>query len=210
MLFAYQSDIVIKIYVIVTERSSYLMELQIKDLVESIKKEGVDTAKAQAEAIIAEATKKAAEIVSKADAQAKLTKETSEREIAALKENALVSAEQAKRDAVLSFKSAIQSEYEKILSANVDKALSGDALASLIKAVLTDEDVSKYTAEVSNVSDGLKALLADEIKKGLEIRPVKNVKAGFRLADKDGSGYFDCSDEVITQMLMPFFKDLSL
>ena len=186
------------------------MELQIKDLVESIKKEGVDTAKAQAEAIIAEATKKAADIVSKAESQAKLTKETSEREIATLKENALVSAEQAKRDAVLSFKAAIQSEYEKILSADVSKTMSGDALASLIKAVLADEDASKYTAEVSSVSDGLKALLADEIKKGLEIRPVKGVKAGFRLADKDGSGYFDCSDEAITQMLMPFFKDLSL
>ena len=186
------------------------MELQIKDLVESIKKEGVDTAKAEAEAIIADANKKAADIVSKAESQARLAKETSEREIALLKENALVSAEQAKRDAVLSFKAAIQSEYEKILSANVDKALSDDALGALIKAVLTDEDASKYTAEVSNVSDGLKSLLADEIKKGLEIKPVKNVKAGFRLASKDGSGYFDCSDEAITQMLMPFFKDLSL
>ena len=186
------------------------MELQIKDLVESIKKEGVDTAKAQADAIIAEAQKKAADIVAKAESQAKLAKETSEREIAALKDNALVSAEQAKRDAVLSFKAEIQSEYEKILSAKVDDSLSDKALAALIKAVLTDEDVSGYAAEVHSVSDGLKALLADEIKKGLEIRPVKNVKAGFRLASKDGSGYFDCSDEAITQMLMPYFKDLSL
>ncbi len=119
------------------------MELQIKDLVESIKKEGVDTAKAEAEAIIADANKKAADIVSKAESQAKLAKETSEREIALLKENALVSAEQAKRDAVLSFKAAIQSEYEKILSANVDKALSGDALGALITAGLTDEDAAK-------------------------------------------------------------------
>ena len=186
------------------------MELQIKDLVESIKKEGVDTARAEAEAIIAEANKKAADIVSKAESQARLIKDTSEREISALKENALVSAQQAKRDAVLSFKAAIQSEYEKILSAEVDKSLSDETLATLIKAVLTDEDVSKYAAEVGSVTDGLKAKLADEIKKGLEIRPVKNVKAGFRLADKDGSGYFDCSDEVITQMLMPYFKDLSL
>ena len=186
------------------------MELQIKDLVESIKKEGVDVAKAEAENIIAEAKKKAAEIVSKADSQAKLTKETSEREIALLKENALVSAEQAKRDAVLSFKAAIQSEYEKILSAKVSDSLGDEALAKLIKAVLTDEDASAYTAELGSVSDGLKALLADEIKKGLEIKPVKNVKAGFRLAAKDGSGYFDCSDEEITRMLMPFFKDLSL
>ncbi|MBR5731404.1 MAG: hypothetical protein IKX89_05615 [Firmicutes bacterium] len=186
------------------------MELQIKDLVESIKKEGVDTARAEADAIIAEANKKAAEIVSKAESQARLVKETSEREISALKENALVSAQQAKRDAMLSFKSEIQSEYRKILSAEVGKSLGDEALATLIKAVIGDEDVSKYAAELGSVSDGLKSKLADEIKNGLEIRPVKNVKAGFRLAEKDGSGYFDCSDEVITEMLMPFFKDLSL
>ena len=76
--------------------------------------------------------------------------------------------------------------------------------------MLTDEDSSKYVAEVNNVSEGLRSALADEIRNGLEIRPAKNIKAGFRLAEKDGSGYFDCSDEEITQMLMPYFKDLSL
>jgi V/A-type H+-transporting ATPase subunit E len=42
------------------------------------------------------------------------------------------------------------------------------------------------------VTDALKAKLAKEIKEGLEIKPTKNVQAGFRLAAKDGSGYFDC------------------
>lgn len=186
------------------------MELQIKDLVESIKKEGVDTARAEAEAIISDARNRASEIVSKAEAQARAAKESCEREMASLKESAAVSAQQAKRDAVLSFKSAIQSEFEKILSGGVRGALNEESLASLIKSVLTDEDASKYAAEVSSVSEGLKSALAEEIKNGLEIRPAKNIKAGFRLAEKDGSGYFDCSDEAITQMLMPYFKDLSL
>ena len=61
---------------------------------------------------------------------------------------------------------------------------------------------------VSEVGKALKAELADEIKKGLEIRPNKNVQQGFRLASKDGSGYFDCSDEGIMEMLMPYFRDL--
>ena len=33
---------------------------------------------------------------------------------------------------------------------------------------------------------------------------------GFRLAAKDGSGYFDCSDQEIAEMLMPFFRDMHL
>ena len=52
--------------------------------------------------------------------------------------------------------------------------------------------------------------LAQELKNGLEIRPSKKVGAGFRLAAKDGSGYFDCSDQEIAEMLMPFFRDMHL
>ena len=185
------------------------MELQIQDLVSSIRKEGIDAANAQAAEIIAEAQKKADAIISQARAEARNTKETSEREIAILKESAAMSAEQAKRDAVLAFKDEIQGEFEKILSADIKGALNDDVLADLIKAALQGEDISAYTAELAQVSDELKAKLADEIRGGLEIRPTRNVKAGFRLAAKDGSGYFDCSDEEITQMLMPYFRNLS-
>ena len=120
-----------------------------------------------------------------------------------------MSAEQAKRDAVLAFKDEIRGEFEKILAADVRKSLNGEALSKLIQTVISGEDVSKYTAEVAEVSDSLKESLASEIRDGLEIRPTKNVQAGFRLAAKDGSGYFDCSDEEIVQMLMPYFRDLN-
>jgi V/A-type H+-transporting ATPase subunit E len=185
------------------------MELQIQDLVTSIRKEGIDAAHAEADKIIAEAKKKAEEIVAQANAEAKSKKDTTEREIGILKESALVSAEQAKRDAVLAFKDEIQGEFEKILASDVKKAMSEDMLAKLIKAAVKGEDVSQYAVEVAGVNDALKAKLADEIKKGLEIRPTKNVQAGFRLAAKDGSGYFDCSDEEIMQMLMPYFRNLN-
>ena len=54
------------------------------------------------------------------------------------------------------------------------------------------------------------AELARELEAGLEIRPSKKVGAGFRLAAKDGSGYFDCSQEEIARMLDPFFRDTRL
>ena len=44
----------------------------------------------------------------------------------------------------------------------------------------------------------------------LEIRPSKKVGAGFRLAAKDGTGYFDCYDVEMAQMLMPFLRDMRL
>lgn len=184
------------------------MELQIQDLVSSIRKEGVEAANAEAQSIIAEAKKKADSIVASAKAEAQQVRDASEKEIAILKESAAVSAEQAKRDAVLAFKTEIQGEFEKILAAGIGKELSGEGLGKLIRAAVAGENVADLAAEVSEVSDALKSELADEIKNGLEIRPTKSVQCGFRLAAKDGSGYFDCSDDGIMEMLMPYFRNL--
>ena len=184
------------------------MELQIQDLVSSIRKEGIEAANAEAESIIAEAKKKAESIVSSAKSEAQQYKDTAEKEINILRESAAVSAEQAKRDAVLAFKTEIQGEFEKILAADIGKELSGEGRGKLIRAAIAGENVADYAAEVSEVSDVLKKELAEEIKKGLEIRPTKDVQKGFRLAAKDGSGYFDCSDDGIMEMLMPYFRDL--
>ena len=189
-------------------KGSEIMELQIQDLVSSIRKDGIDAANAEAEAIISEAKKKAEMIIADAKAETKNIQETSEKEISILKESAALSAEQAKRDAMLAFKNEVQAEFEKILSAKIKNNLSDAALGKLIQAVVAEEDVQNYSVEVAEVSDSLKAELAEEIKNGLEIKPTKSVRAGFRLAAKDGSGYFDCSDEEIMQMLMPYFRNL--
>ena len=184
------------------------MELQIQDLVTSIRKEGVEAANAEAETIIAEARRKADSIIGSAKTEAQQYKDTAEKEINILRESAEVSADQARRDAVLAFRTEIQGEFEKILSAAVSKELSGEALGKLIRAAVAGEDIAAYAVEVAEVSDALKGELAREIKNGLEIRPTRSVQQGFRLASKDGSGYFDCSDEGIMEMLMPYFREL--
>ncbi|MBO5564627.1 MAG: hypothetical protein J5935_03320 [Lachnospiraceae bacterium] len=184
------------------------MELQIKDLVSSIRKDGIDAANAEAESILAEARQKAASIIEDAKEEAKQHKDATEKEIDILKESAKVGAEQAKRDAVLSFKAEIQKEFEKILAADVRKEFSGESLTTLIRAAMAEEDVGEYAVEIAEVSEELKQQLAEEIRNGLEIRPSKEVQQGFRLSAKDGSGFFDCSDEAIMEMLMPYFREL--
>ena len=70
--------------------------------------------------------------------------------------------------------------------------------------------MAQYSAEVAAVSDELKSELADEVRNGLEIKPTRGVNAGFRLAAKDGSGYFDCTDDAIAEMMMPYFRNLEI
>ena len=185
------------------------MELQIQDLVSSIKKEGIDAAQAEAEAILADARKKAEDILADARSQAEAFKTTSEKEINTMRESAILSADQAKRDAVLAFEAEVKREFERLLSADIRKSLTDESLARLIQAALQGEAASDYAAEVAEVTDALKAQLAEEIRQGLEIRPTKGVKAGFKLAAKDGSGYFDCTEEEIRQMLTPYLRTIT-
>ncbi len=186
------------------------MELQIQDLVSSIKKDGIEAANKEAEAIIAEAKKQAATILGDARSEAEKIKESAEKEVEVYKNSARLSAEQAKRDAGLAFKNEVESEFRKLLSAKVGEALNDKALPALITAALSGEDPSGYAVEIREVSDALKSGLADKIRAGLEIRPSRAVKTGFRLAAKDGSGFFDCSDEEIAEMLAPFLRDIKL
>lgn len=186
------------------------MELSIKDLVSSIKKDGIEEAEREAERIISEAKVKAEQIVADAKKEAKAEKEKADSDIALIKESAALGIEHAKRDAVLSFKKEVEKEFEKLLNADTEKTVKGETLAKLIKAALSGENPSAYAVEVAEVSEALKGEMADSIEKGLEIRASENVKVGFRIAAKDGSGYFDCSDEEIAEMLKPFFPEISI
>ena len=186
------------------------MELQIQDLVDSIKKEGVEAAEKQAAEIIAGAEAKALEIVSKAKADAERVKEENLKEIDIFRENAKKTAEQAKRDAVLAFEKEVQAHFERILNADVKKEMSSKNLSTLITAALSGSDVSEYRVEVASVTDALVAKLASEIKEGLEVQPVKDIDSGFRIAAKDGSGYFDCTADEVTKMLEHFMGNLNI
>lgn len=185
------------------------MELKIEDLVSSIKKDGIDAANAQAEKIIADAKQKADAIVSDAkNEQEQIVKQT-KAEIELLKESAKVSIMQAQRDAVLLFEDTVKKKFEKILESDISKTVNGDTIARLIIAAINEENPNDYCAEVSEISDALKGELAAQIKNGLEIKISPSVKTGFRLNAKDGSGYFDCSDEELTKMLAPFLPEIN-
>lgn len=178
------------------------MEINIQDLVQSIKHDGIEEAKKEADSVVDAAKLQAQEIIEAAKKEAAKILDDANREIESSK--ALV--KQAERDAVLSIKKELESQVSKILEAEVSKAMSGDALVKVIVAALNGDDPAKYTVEIATVTDGLKNGLAKEIEKGLELKPVKG--ASIKLALKDGSGYYDFSETEIVNLLKPFLGTL--
>ncbi len=181
------------------------MEIQIQDLVQSIKRDGIEEAKKEAEAIISAAKVQAAEIIAASKVEAEKNIENANREIESSK--ALI--KQAERDAVLSVKKELGQMLEKLMAEKVSKDLSDKSLATLIAAAIGNEDPAKYSVEIDEAKTGLKSALAKQIEKGLEIRPVKGM-TGMRLNCKDGSGFYDFSDEEIAALLKPFLGDMKI
>ncbi len=181
------------------------MEIQIQDLVQSIKRDGIEEAKKEADSIVSAAKARAEEIIAASKVEAEKNIENANREIESSK--ALI--KQAERDAVLSVKKELEKVLGSIMAQKVSKDLSEKTLGSLIIAAIGDEDPAKYKVEIDAAKSALKAELAKQLEKGLEIRPVKGM-SGMKLICKDGSGFFDFSDEEISALLKPFLGDMKI
>ncbi len=185
------------------------MDVQLQELIDKIKKDGVATAEAEAAKKIAEAEKKAESIV--ADAQAKASEiiknakaETERMEKAS--DEAIV---QAGRNMLLSFKDSLVAELDKIVQAETAKAVTKDVLAKLIpetvKAWAKNSEASELSVllgekDLKALEDALKGDLKAEISKGLEIKLDKTLTAGFRIGVKNGAAFYDYSAESLAEM----------
>ncbi len=185
------------------------MDVQLQELIDKIKKDGVATAEAEAAKKIAEAEKKAESIV--ADAQAKASEiiknakaETERMEKAS--DEAIV---QAGRNMLLSFKDSLVAELDKIVQTETAKAVTKDVLAKLIpetvKAWAKNSEASELSVllgekDLKALEDALKGDLKAEISKGLEIKLDKTLTAGFRIGVKNGAAFYDYSAESLAEM----------
>ncbi|EID84661.1 H+-ATPase subunit E [Treponema sp. JC4] len=185
------------------------MDVQLQELIDKIKKDGVATAEAEAAKKIAEAEKKAESIV--ADAQDKAAEiiknakaETERMEKAS--EEAIV---QAGRNMLLSFKDSLVAELDGLIQAETAKAATKDVLAKLIpetvKAWAKNSDASELSVllaekDLKSLESALTGDLKAEISKGLEIKPDKTLTAGFRIGVKNGAAYYDYSAESLAEM----------
>ena len=191
------------------------MEIQLQELIDKIKKDGIESAsgeaaklkrEAEAEAgrIVAAAQKEAADIVSRGKADAERSEKAGK---AAL--------EQASRNLVLAFKAEIQTLLDKIISQAAASAYGEDTLKAVLPELLkawvskggSDSlDLLLNEEELGKLRSWATGALAAELQKGLELKSDRNLGAGFRIANKDGSAYYDFSAESVTELLSAYLN----
>ncbi len=191
------------------------MELQVQELIEQIKREGLETAeaeatvkmdaaRAEAERIIAEARAEAEDIVRKA-------KEESDRFVRA-GEDAL---RQAGRNVLLSFRESVTKELDGVLGKQVTAVYSSGLLADLIVKVVealakngggNDMELLLGSEDMARLENELLSALKKKMLGGVTLRVGDRVTDGFCVGFRDEDAYYDFSAASVTEMLSAYLN----
>jgi len=190
------------------------MEIQVQELIDKIKKDGIKAASEEANKVRAEADTEARRLVENAKkeadeiiAHAKQDAQRSERAgIAAL--------EQASRNLVLAFRDEIQALLNKIVADNVNAQYNEDvlktALPDLLKSWAQNSQGDLAVILPENDLNKLKGFfndkLKDQLNKGVELKSNRKLTSGFHISNKQGSVYYDFSAEAVAQLLSSYLN----
>lgn len=189
------------------------MDVQLKELIERIKSEGIESAEQEADRIVQGAQERAQKIVSDAEAEADSIRKKAEEDAARREETGRASLKQAGRDLILSVEKRLQDLFDSIVYKETSDALSGEVLENAITQVVQNwkgdvSDISVLVAEkdLEKVEKGVRKNLSDEFAQGLELKPLPKAEAGFRISQKDGSSYYNFTGEGIAELLSQFLN----
>lgn len=191
------------------------MDVQLQELIDKIKKDGVATAEAEAAKKIAEAEKKAESIVADAQAKAGEIIKNAKAETERMQKASDEAIVQAGRNMLLSFKDSLVAELDGLIQAETAKAETKDVLAKLIpetvKAWAKNSEASELSVllgekDLKALESSLTAELKSEISKGLKIKLDKTLTAGFRIGVKNGAAFYDYSAESLAEMFASYLN----
>jgi V/A-type H+-transporting ATPase subunit E len=200
------------------------MEIQLQELIDKIKKDGIQSA-----------SEEAARLKSRAEGEAKRIVEAAQKEAADIIAQAKLDADrlekagigaigQASRNLVLAFKAEIEALLDKIVARETAAAYDAGTLKAALPEILKSWAVKGGTAQGGSAQGGdsldillpealraslegfFQEKLAGELKKGVEFKPDRRLEAGFRIANRDGSAYYDFSAEAVADLLSAYLN----
>jgi len=187
------------------------MAEQLESLLQKIHDEAVAKADAAAEERLRAAEQRAKEIERAAEQRAAAIIATAEQRAKQLQESGTLALQHAARDVLLYVRQAIMKYFAEIIKKTVPELVPLERVQEiLVKLALEAQKQGRATEGVRvfvNEQDE-KALVEffitkfrEQVKEGVELHPMKGLRAGFRLELKDKDVEYDFSDEVIVEML---------
>ena len=191
------------------------MEIQVAELIEQIKKEGVATAEEQAKAIVDAAKADAEKIIAEATAQANKMLSDAKAETDRMTKSSEDAIRQAGRNLLISFRESVSRELKAIIGENVSAVYSSEALSQLIVNVVAGwannpdaEDIAVIlnTEDLQKLEKRIQAALKEKLVNGITLKANDTFDGGFRIAVNNGSAYYDYSAEAVVDMLSNYLS----
>lgn len=191
------------------------MEIQLQELIDQIKKDGVTAAETEAEAIITAAKEKAEKIVADAKAEAGKIIADAKAENDRIVKSGEDALRQAGRNVLISFRESVARELNAIVGKNVMEIYSAESFAEIIVNMLGTwankpdaEDISVIlnSADLEKLEKVLLSNLKDKMLSGVTLKANDNFDGGFRIAVNNGEIYYDYSTEAVVDMLSNYLS----
>ena len=187
------------------------MDIQLKEVIEKIKREGIESAQSSASQIIAEAEERAATIIKEAEKESRHLKESARQDAESMEKRGVEAMRQAGRDLVLGLKSEIENIFARIIENEVADAMDEKLLSEAVLAAVQNLSEADFELQIpehkfQDLEAQLQKSLAEKIFSGMTIAPSAGLDAGFRLTKKDGSAFYDFSEKEIAAMLAYFLN----
>jgi V/A-type H+-transporting ATPase subunit E len=192
------------------------MAEELKHLIDTIKKKGVEKAEAEAEKIISDAKQKALEIVEEATKKADGIRVQAERDAAVFQERANIELQHAARDVLISLARGIERLLRESVKESVSEALSPETLKEILIKIgqiyfdksLTGKpsDLFLNEEDASSLADFFKTKLRHMMEDGLVVHTDDRITRGFAIGFRNQRFYHDFTQEAITEELCRFLQ----
>jgi len=194
------------------------MDIQVQELINKIKKDGIESASEEAARIKQEADTEAKQIVEAAKKTAAEITAKGKQDAERFEKAGVAALEQASRNLILAFKGEIQALLDSLVAVQLEKSYNDDVLKAIIPELIKTWSAKRSSGGASTLAILLPeaslgklktffgAKLAAELKKGLELKSDRHLVNGFRIANKDGSAYYDFSAESVAEMLSAYLN----
>ena len=179
------------------------MAEELQNLLEKIKRDGVEKANAEAAAIVAKAKSEAAAIVKTAQDEAAAAKTAAAEDAKESAARAEETIRQAARDTILKIEQAVTSLLTKVLTTNVDAALADPAVAvpiaaSAVQALVAGDASAEVTAN-AKLAEALRAQLA--ARANITVVTDEDAQAGFSVRLDNGRVEHDFTGPTVAAAL---------
>lgn len=186
------------------------MDKKLDNIIEKIKKEGIEDAQKEADKKKQQAHKEADKIVKEAQKKADEIISNAEKEIKKMKASSEVSLKQASRDTILQVKNSIIDLFDAVFKREIGSALAPDFIQKLIVKMVEEgeqsevEEVKLSKEDKKRVEELLLSSLKKDIKQGISIQVDKEISHGFRIGLKNEDVYYDFTEDSIVEVFMRY------